>query len=252
MSRPPTVQSDSELPVFIVGMPRSGSTLIEQILTSHPQVVAGGEMRELEEAVEDVAKSNGTSVLGVAQRLNGDDVRNIEARYLGHVTRLALAKPGALRVTDNRLDNIFYVGLIRLLFPRARVIHACRDPIDTCLSCFSLMFDQTEFSYDLGERGRRYRAYSGLMAHWRRVLPAASILDVHYEDVVADIETHARRIVAYCGLPWDPACLAFHKNSRPVRTASAVQVRQPIYSTSVGRWRPDETVLRPLLDGLQR
>jgi tetratricopeptide (TPR) repeat protein len=251
MSKLPLYQSASELPVFIIGMPRSGSTLIEQILTSHPQVVAGGEMREMEEAVENVATFNGTTIFGVAQRLNEDDFRNIESRYLGHVTRLAWAKPGTLRVTDKRLNNIFYVGLIRLLFPRTLIIHACRNPIDTCLSCFSLMFEQAEFSYDLGELGRRYKAYSKLMAHWRRALPIGSILDVHYEDVVADIETQARRIVAYCGLQWDPACLAFHKNSRPVRTASVVQVRRPIYSTSVGRWRPDATVLRPLLDALQ-
>jgi tetratricopeptide (TPR) repeat protein len=254
MYRQPPFQSDSELPVFIVGMPRSGSTLIEQILTSHPQVVAGGEMRELEEAVDAVAKASGAPILEVARWWNEDDLQKIETRYLGHVTRVAhraQTKPGAIRVTDKRLNNIFYVGLIRLLFPRARIIHACRDPIDTCLSCFSLLFEQAEFSYDLGELGRRYRAYSGLMAHWRRVLPVASILDVHYEDVVADIETQARRIVAYCGLQWDPACLKFYENSRPVQTASVVQVRQPIYNTSVGRWRPDETVLHPLLDALQ-
>ncbi|HBK06931.1 MAG TPA: hypothetical protein DDZ81_13980 [Acetobacteraceae bacterium] len=254
MSRLPPFQSDSELPVFIVGMPRSGSTLIEQILTSHPRVVAGGELRALEEAVEDVTEASGASIVEVARWWKGENLRTIEARYLGHVTRLAdraRAKPGALRVTDKRLNNIFYVGLIRLLFPNARIIHACRDPIDTCPSCFSLLFEHAEFSYDLGELGRRYRAYSELMAHWRRVLPVTSILDVHYEDVITDIETQARRIVAHCGLSWDPACLTFYENNRPVQTASVVQVRQPIYSTSVGRWRPDETVLRPLLAALQ-
>lgn len=254
VSVPPPFQSGSELPVFIVGMPRSGSTLIEQILTSHPDVFAGGEMREFEAAVDRAAKKVGaTSLAGLAQRWGKDDLCEIAAQYLGHIigcSRQAAAKKAVLRITDKRLDNIFHVGLIRLLFPRAKIIHARRDPVDTCLSCFSLLFKDAEFTYDLGELGRRFRAYQSLMAHWHRVLPKGSILDVQYEDVVADMETQARRITAHCGLEWDPACLRFHENKRPVRTASVVQVRRPIYATSVGRWRPDKAVLRPLLDAL--
>ena len=238
MSTTPPARSDSELPVFIVGMPRSGSTLIEQILSSHPQVVAGGEMRELEDAVNAVTSANGVPIMQAARWWNEDDLQKIVTRYLDHVSLLArksLTKPKAVRVTDKRLPNILYIGLIRLLFPRARIIHACRNPIDTCLSCFSLMLEGAGFTYDLGELGRRYRAYGDLMAHWRVVVPAEFILDVHYEDVIADVEAQARRIVAHCGLDWDPACLRFYENNRPVQTASVVQVRQPIYATSVGR-----------------
>jgi hypothetical protein len=127
-----------------------------------------------------------------------------------------------------------------MALPNARIIHMRRDPIDTCLSCFSKRFSSEHaYTYDLVELGRYYRCYEALMEHWRHVLPQGAILDVHYEEVVADLESQARRMLAFCGLEWDDACLAFHKTERTVRTASATQVRQPIYKTSVGRWRPD-------------
>ena len=145
-------------------------------------------------------------------------------------------------------QNFYFVGLIHLALPNARIIHACRDPIDTCLSCFSQLFNRYHpYAYDLAELGRYYRAYAGLMAHWRRLLPENVMLEVQYEDVIADLEGQARRFVAHCGLQWDDACLSFHKTERPVRTASAVQVRQPIYGTSVGRWRSYEQFLAPLI-----
>ena len=126
-----------------------------------------------------------------------------------------------------------------------------RDPVDTCLSCFSKLFsDEQVHTYDLGELGRYYKRYQRLMAHWRRVLPAEAMLDMRYEEVVADLETQARRLVAYCGLPWDDCCLAFHETKRPVRTASATQVRRPIYQSAVGRWRVYENELAPLLAAL--
>jgi hypothetical protein len=147
--------------------------------------------------------------------------------------------------------NFTYAGLIRLALSNARIIHARRDPVDTCLSSFSILFDEKlAYVYDLGELGRFYRAYERVMAHWRRVLPQDAMLEVQYEDVVENIETQARRILAYCGLPWDDACLAFHKTERPVRTASAAQVRQPLYRSSVGRWRAYGDELKPLLEAL--
>ena len=148
-------------------------------------------------------------------------------------------------------SNYYFAGLIRLALPDAKIIHIVRDPVDTCISCFSKLFNaEQNHTYDLGELGRYYKRYERLMAHWHRVLPAGSILDMRYEDVVADLETEARRIVAYCGLPWHDNCLLFHKTERPVRTASATQVRQPIYSNAVGRWRAYEQHLAPLLGAL--
>ena len=138
------------------------------------------------------------------------------------------------------------------MLPNARIIHVVRDPVDTCLSCFSKLFTvEQPFTYDLAELGRYHRAYQRLMAHWRAVLPTDVLLEVEYEALVENFEPQARRIVAHCGLEWDPACLEFYKTSRPVHTASMVQVRQPIYRSSVGRWRPDPALLRPLLQALE-
>ena len=136
--------------------------------------------------------------------------------------------------------------------PNARIIHARRDPVDSCLSCFGLLFaDELSHTYDLAELGRYYCAYDRLMRHWEEVLPEGVKLDVHYEDVVDDIEGQARRIIAHCGLEWQEQCLAFHKTQRPVRTSSVTQVRRPIFRDSVGRWRPDKALLEPLLEDLQ-
>lgn len=148
-------------------------------------------------------------------------------------------------------ENSIFTGLIHLAMPNARIIHTNRNPVDTCLSCFSKLFSgEQSQTYDLGELGRYYRAYHGLMQHWREVLPQGAFLDVQYEEAVADTETQARRILEYCGLEWDPRVLDFHKNERPVKTASASQVRKPIYSSSVARWRNYEAHLGPLLKEL--
>jgi hypothetical protein len=176
------------------------------------------------------------------------DIRDLGARYLAETTRLA---PSATRITDKMPANFRFVGLIHLALPNATIIHAVRDPIDTCLSCFSKLFSAGQnHTYDLAELGRYYRGYQALMAHWHRVLPAGRILDVRYEDVVSDLEGQARRVIAHCGLDWDPRCLDFHRTERPVRTASATQVRQPIYNSSIGRWRMHEPFLGPLLTEL--
>jgi hypothetical protein len=136
--------------------------------------------------------------------------------------------------------------------PNARIIHMRRDPVDTCVSCFSKLFaENLPYAYDLGELGRYYRAYEDLMAHWRAVLPEGVVLDVRYEEVVADLEGQTRRILDHCRLEWDARCLDFHDAARPVRTASVAQVRQPIYASSVGRWRAYEAFLAPLNSALR-
>ncbi|MGH7030610.1 MAG: sulfotransferase family protein [Stellaceae bacterium] len=233
----------SPLPVFIVGMPRSGTTLVEQMLASHPEVHGAGELGEIERAVAALGGPD-----GVPADIGGAELRRLGASYLAKVTALA---PGATRITDKMPANFRYAGLIHLALPNARIIHLSRDPVDTCLSCFSILFGGDQpFTYDLGELGRYYRAYQRLMAHWRAVLPAGVMLEVRYEALVGDFEQEARRIVAHCGLRWNAACLDFHNTRRPVHTASSVQVRRPLYRSSVGRWRPAEEVLRPLLDAL--
>jgi Sulfotransferase family len=147
--------------------------------------------------------------------------------------------------------NFLFLGLIHLALPNATIIHTVRDPVDTCISCFSKLFTEGNFqTYDLAELGRYYRRYQILMAHWQRVLPPGRMIEVHYEDTVADVEAVARRIVAHCGLPWDRNCLDFHRTERVVRTSSAAQVRRPIYTSSIGRRHAYGDLLEPLLAGL--
>jgi tetratricopeptide (TPR) repeat protein len=241
----------SKVPVFIVGMARSGSTLVEQILASHPQVFGGGELKYFDAAMEGTRTKLGGSATfpELVSDMTDDDFRDLGARYLAEIERLA---PDSIRITDKMPTNFIFAGLIHLALPNAPIIHTVRDPVDTCLSAFSKLFTEGQpHTYDLAELGRFYRHYQALMAHWRRVLPPDRILDVRYEDVVADLEGQARRIIAHCGLDWDPRCLAFHQTERPVRTASAAQVRQPIYNSAVGRWRVYEEALRPLLAVLE-
>ncbi len=240
----------SPVPVFILGMPRSGTTLVEQILASHPMVFGAGELADLADIVAHLGDSAGAPVSfpEVIPTLSARELRALGERYLERVRAQA---PAALRITDKMPANFRFVGFIHLMFPNARIIHTRRDPVDTCLSCFSLLFtgDQPH-TYNLGELGRYYRAYAALMNHWRRVLPPGVMLEVQYEDVVTDVEREARRIVAHCRLDWDDACLEFHKTQRPVQTASMLQVRRPIYQSSIGRWRRYGDMLAPLFSAL--
>lgn len=240
----------TQKPIFVLGMPRSGTTLVEQILASHARVTGAGELKDLSETVNSVRGSDGQQAAypEFAPILSPSELAKIGEVYAAKLDRHA---PGAERITDKMPSNFYFLGLIHLALPGAKVIHTNRNPVDTCVSCFSKLFagEQSQ-TYDLAELGRYYRAYHGLMAHWRSVLPKSAFLDVQYEEVVADTEGQARRILDHCGLEWSPQVLDFHRTERPVKTASARQVRQPIYGSSVQRWRNYEKFLTPLLQEL--
>jgi tetratricopeptide (TPR) repeat protein len=238
----------TSVPVFIVGMPRSGTTLVEQILASHGQVFGAGELGDFGAEIARLGLAPGPEYPEIVQSFAAPQFRALGARYFAAIRARARQ---AERIIDKLPANFRDLGLIALALPNARIIHVRRDAIDTCLSCFATIFAANlPYTYDLAELGRYYRAYASLMDHWRAVLPAGTMIDVDYEALVADCEGEARRLVAHCGLPWSAACLDFHRSKRLVRTASAGQVRQPIYRSSIGRWRASAHLLRPLLDGL--
>jgi tetratricopeptide (TPR) repeat protein len=241
----------SALPIFIVGMPRSGTTLVEQMLASHSRVFGAGERLFLAEEITALRLPDGSPAPfpAAVPLLSDEALRRLGASYLERLHELS---PDAQRMTDKMPANFAFVGLIHLILPNARIIHMRRDPVDTCLSCFSQLFARGQyFSYDLGELGQYWRAYDRLMTHWRSVLPEGAMLEVQYETLVANFEAESRRILAYCGLDWEPACLAFHATKRTVQTASLVQVRRNVYQSSVGRRRPPDILLQPLLDALE-
>jgi tetratricopeptide (TPR) repeat protein len=241
----------SSVPIFVIGMPRSGSTLIEQILASHPQIHGAGELTAIEKMESSGLFNAGDPPLPYPESISALDGPAFQRLGQSYLARLPKVANGEIRVVDKLLGNFLHVGLIRLMLPNARIIHSVRHPIDTCVSCYSKLFTNgLYFTYDLAELGRYYRGYSELMAHWRSVLPPGAMLDVAYEDVVDDLEGQARRLIDYCGLPWNDGCINFHKSTRPVKTASAVQVRQPLFRSSLQRWRNYEAGLGPLLDEL--
>jgi tetratricopeptide (TPR) repeat protein len=250
MTAPPMVAlGDTARPIFVVGMPRSGTTLVEQILASHPTVFGAGELTDLPTLAGRLG-CHGMPFPEAVTVLPADQLARLGEAYC---QRLRACAPTARHVVDKLPANFQLIGLIRLALPGARIIHIERDPVDTCLSCFSRLFTGPQlYAYDLAELGRYFLAYQTLMAHWRRVLPAGILLDVRYEDLVDDMEGNARRILAHCGLPWDAGCLAFHSTNRTVRTASAAQVRQPLYRHAVGRWHVYGDLARPLVDALHR
>lgn len=237
----------SSVPVFIIGMPRSGSTLVEQILSSHSRVFGAGELSDFPESVREIEgrHRHGAAYPEAVAALPQAAYADLGTRYLDRIRRLA---PEAARITDKLPHNFIYAGLIHLALPNAAIIHIVRDPLDTCVSCFSKKFVNGHFySYDLADLGSYYREYHSLMAHWEQVLPAGRILEVRYEELVRNLEAEARRMIAHCGLDWDPACLVPWQNPRAVFTASNNQVRQPVSDRSIGRWRNYAPFLGPLL-----
>lgn len=247
----PRATDRSDKPVFIVGMPRSGTSLVEQIVASHPAVHGAGELVYIQQIVIGTVSAASAQMDDYPDCLDRitlehvDDMANI---YLASITAL---NPAAERITDKMPMNFLYLGLISLLLPGARIIHCRRDPMDTCLSCFMTQFRSgQEFKHDLTHLGAFYRLYERLLAHWKASLDVP-ILEVNYEEVVADLEGQSRRMMQFIGLPWDDRCLQFHDTKRAVRTASLQQVRRPIYQSSVGRWRRYESHLGPLKAALQ-
>jgi tetratricopeptide (TPR) repeat protein len=240
---------ESEIPVFILGMPRSGTSLVEQILASHPQVYGAGELNDIPKLVHEWqgAVSGALALMTDLEPLTQESVDREAREYLGRIKRLA---PRAKRITNKMPHNFLHVGLISLLFPQAKVIHCVRDPMDTCLSCYFQNFGgHIPYAYDLSHAGLFYRDYQRIMRHWREVLDIP-IMDVGYEDLVANQEAISRRMVEFIGLEWNDACLRFHENKRVVLTMSNDQVRRPMYSSSVGRWRKYKKHLGPLKEAL--
>jgi tetratricopeptide (TPR) repeat protein len=250
MRNPPFVGISSEVPVFIVGMPRSGSTLVEQVLSNHPSVFGAGEIKDFTRELNSLrGRFPGLPRFPhMIQKMSAAQYRMLAEGYLRKLTALA---PTAARITDKLLTNFYFVGLLHMLYPKAKFVHTLRNPVDTCLSAYSKLFkDDMPHSYDLGELGRHYRKYAQLMDHWQDVLPDGTMKTIVYEEVVNDLPGAARGLIDFLGLPWNEACLAFHESQRPVKTASVVQVRTPVYATSVGRWKRYGKSLQPLIEAL--
>jgi len=248
----PRASHGSTVPVFIIGMPRSGSTLIETIIDTHPDAYGIGEFPAIQEIVNDITLSieSFSPYPACIADLDQHDVDTLARTYLDRATA---GHADAKRIADKYLISFRHLGLIELLFPDARVIHCLRDPLDTCISCYSQTLMPTAFPFatDLHRLGVVYRDYQRLMAHWKSVLKIP-ILEVRYEQLVSDQEKVSREIIEFCGLDWDPACLKYYERGRVVQTASYDQVTRPIYNSSVGRYKPFEKHLGPLIDALAR
>lgn len=235
-------------PIFILGMPRSGTSLVEQILASHPLVTGGGELTELAWAYGKVNKTDSEFPKSV-KALSPEDFNQLGTYYLQKLRAISSDTP---HITDKLPHNFANIGLIRAALPNARIIHCRRDPVDTCLSIFKNYFiDSHPYAYDLKELGAYYNLYASLMDHWQNVAPGG-IYDIQYEDLVSDTETQVRHLLAACDLPFDPACLSFHKTKRQVKTVSVSQVRKPIYRDSVRLWQRYEKQLSPLRAELEQ
>lgn len=254
------IRNDSDEPqhVFIVGMPRSGTTLIEQILSSHSAVFGAGELDTMayhHNALVEYKVKNGADRNDV-MRFDDDFVRIIGQAYrkevLGRITHIKAADPSSettRRIIDKLPGNYTRAGILALMLPNTRIIHCRRHPLATCFSIYTRSFSGVQnFAYDQRELGHQYKTYLAYMDHWRDVIPADRLIEVDYEDVVDNLETEARRLVEFIGLPWEDACLNFHKNDRQVRTHSALQVRKPIYRSSLNSWGPYIDHFKPLIE----
>lgn len=244
-----TSDISDDTPIFVVGMPRSGTTLVEQIIASHPQVYGAGELNILKTAVgkQFPMSMPGGFPAGIADM---PDKAFAEAGQ-AYLDMLHSRYPGNRHVTDKMPGNFMLVGFLHMMLPKAKIVHCARDAAATCLSIFKVHFrgDSHRYGYDLGELADFHNLYTDIMAHWHKVLPGV-VHDVRYEDFVADQEGQTRALMAHLGLPWDDKVLSFHETDRPVRTASAAQVRQPMYQGSVDLWKRYGDRLKPLLDKL--
>lgn len=242
---------ESDVPVFILGMPRSGTSLLEQILSSHPDIFGAGELKFLTGVVDNIEYGGNRIKLNDAEAVFPyDENASWEARGKRYVEKLQqLADKPYKRIVDKMPGNFTVVGLIHAILPNARIIHSRRHPVETCLSCYRIHFAEgQQWSYNLRELGRYYKRYWNLMRHWREQFPGL-MYEARYEDNVADVEGQSRKLIDYLGLEWNDSCLEFYNTDRPVKTASATQVRKPIYTTSsAGRWKKYEKYLGPLLE----
>lgn len=237
----------SERPAFIVGMPRSGTSVLEQMLSAHPLVHGAGELLHVKRLVTRELAALGPFP-GVAVDLTAEQRRMLGRHYLDATAARA---PTATRIIDKLPLNFYFAGLIHLILPGARIIHIRRDPLDTCMSCYTTLFrEPVRYAHDLAELGRFHRAYQRLMGHWRQVLPASRFIEVAYDRLVTDPEPEIRRLVAFCGIAWDAACLRPEASGRPIHTASRLQARQPLYPSSIGRAQRYRDHLGPLIAAL--
>jgi hypothetical protein len=244
--------SDSERPVFIVGMPRSGTTLTETIIAAHPAVFAAGELETIKRCERQMAdlviRDEGVQKNASSLSWVGSEI--LAQRYLDAIDVKA-RDASAIRVTDKMPHNFQAVGFIAMLFPKARIIHTRRSPFDTCLSIWQQNFnDSHAYARNLTDLGHHYAQYLKLMQHWREVLPGR-MLEIDYEDLVENQEENSRRLIDHVGLPWDEACLRPQEVKRTVLTASVWQVRQPVHKRSAGRWKAYEKHLTPLRESLE-
>ena len=249
MSRAARAQNSSDVPIFIVGMPRSGTSLVEQILASHPQVHGAGELELLASIADSIPERTGKtgSFSSAVHALTAEITNTLAETYLAQLTAHA---PNAHRITDKLPANFMQLGLIDILFPSARVIHCMRNPLDTCLSCFFQDFAGNHpYSNNLNSLGYYYQEYERIMTYWRTLL-RVPMYEIRYEDLIADAESVTPDLVSFCGLDWDDACLDFHTSKRTVATASYDQVRQPLYTSSMERWRHYENHIDELKNAL--
>ncbi|MGE5608111.1 MAG: tetratricopeptide repeat-containing sulfotransferase family protein [Bacillota bacterium] len=246
----PRASHQNRRPVFIVGMLRSGTSLVEQILASHPQVYGAGELNTLSRIAIPLNNPDWTGGDFYPEYVDAISLRRANKLANAYLSAIASLNSTATYVTDKMPHNFLYLGLIAILFPDCHVIHCTRNPLDTCLSCYMTHFaNGHDYTHDLAHLGAFYRDYQRLMTHWKQVLNFP-MLEVRYEDVVSDLQGQTRRMLEFLELPWDERCLSFHKNKRPVSTASREQVRRPIYASSVARWKRYEPHLAPLIASL--
>ncbi|HQQ74911.1 MAG TPA: sulfotransferase [Pseudomonadales bacterium] len=245
--KPSQSHTDARTPIFIVGMPRSGTTLIEQILCSHPDVYGAGELPNMNQAINKVPGATaGRPFTDWAAKMTDQDFANLGQSYTDSVWRLA---PDKQFISDKMPANFFYIGMIHRALPNAKFINAMRDPMDSCFSCYSRLFNQSmPFAYDLETLGRYYVRYCKLMKFWHSRLPSGAILDLPYEKMVSDQDAMTHKLLDFVGLPWNDNCMDFHKNDRLVQTASIAQVRKPIYQSSIKRWEHFANHLQPLME----